>query len=69
MSPRTDPVLKAIRQHIKAKGYSPTVRELCAATDFSSPSTVHARLRALESKGEITRTKGKPRTIVLAEES
>lgn len=60
-------VLDCIRRFVREKGYSPSVRELCAAVGLSSPSTVHAHLNALEKGGYITRAQGKTRAIVPVE--
>ena len=38
-----------------ASGFPPTVREICAATEIRSTSTVHAVLNALEEEGYIIR--------------
>lgn len=46
-------VLLAARLFIDGNGYPPTVRDLCKLTGYSSPSTVHIKLKALESKGYI----------------
>ncbi len=46
-----------------ASGLPPTVREICAATDIRSTSTVFAVLTALESKGLISRGSGASRAI------
>ena len=61
-------ILQEIRACVAARGYPPTVRELCAAVDLRSPSTVHAHLTELEKQGFITRAAGKTRAIVLREE-
>lgn len=50
-------------------GACPTVREICAATDIASTSTVSAVLAALEEKGLIKRDRRKSRGIVLTENS
>ena len=48
-------IVQFILQHIEAKGYPPTVREIGEAVNLSSSSTVHAHLRALEDTGLIKR--------------
>ncbi|WP_124061290.1 transcriptional repressor LexA [Gordonibacter sp. Marseille-P4307] len=58
-------VLDCIEACIREKGYGPTVREICAALDLSSPSTVHVHLGALEQKGYIERDPLKSRSITL----
>lgn len=44
-------------------GYPPSVREICAAVDLKSPSTVHSHLRKLEAAGLITIENNKTRAI------
>ncbi len=61
-------ILNVIRRWIGEKGYSPSIRELCAEVGLSSPSTIHAHLRELEKQGCITRSDGKTRSIVLTDE-
>ncbi len=59
-------VLQAIRQ-LSARGYPPTYRELCRALGIRSNNGVRDHLRALETKGAITRVEKQARSIVLAE--
>ena len=54
-----------INKVVKAKGYPPSVREICEATGLRSTSTVHAHLKRLERRGMITRDSMKPRAISL----
>ncbi len=58
-------ILHFILQHIEARGYPPTVREIGAAVNLSSSSTVHAHLRALEKTGLIKRDAVLTRAIKL----
>lgn len=58
-------ILQYILQHIDAKGYPPTVREIGEAVGLSSSSTVHAHLRALEDGGLIKRDAVLTRAIKL----
>ncbi|HBT63960.1 MAG TPA: transcriptional repressor LexA [Ruminococcaceae bacterium] len=44
-------------------GVPPTVREICAAADIKSTSTVHAYLKILENEGYISRQSGLNRAI------
>jgi len=60
---RQEQVLEFIRESVRANGYPPTVREICAALDLSSPSTVHAHLANLERLGLIKRDPTKPRAL------
>lgn len=45
---------REIKDFIRDREYSPSVRELCRLTDLS-PSTVHHHLVSLEAKGRIRR--------------
>ena len=48
---RQNDILAFMKKTIAAKGYSPTVREICAALEIKSTSTVHSDIKALEDKG------------------
>jgi len=63
LTPRQEQVLEFIRESMRVDGYPPTVREICAALDLSSPSTVHAHLANLERLGLIKRDPAKPRAL------
>ena len=65
LTARQEQVLAFIRESIRTNGYPPTVREICAALDLSSPSTVHAHLANLERQGLIKRDPSKPRALDL----
>lgn len=58
-----------IKSQVHAKGYPPSVREICEAVNLSSTSTVHGHLTRLEKKGLIRRDPTKPRAIELLQES
>jgi repressor LexA len=60
---RQEQVLGFIRESVRVNGYPPTVREICAELDLSSPSTVHAHLANLERLGLIKRDPSKPRAL------
>ena len=60
---RQEQVLEFIRESVRVNGYPPTVREICAELDLSSPSTVHAHLANLERLGLIKRDPTKPRAL------
>jgi len=63
LTARQQQVLEFIRESVRANGYPPTVREICAALKLSSPSTVHAHLANLERLGLIKRDPTKPRAL------
>ena len=50
-------VLDYLKQFLAKKGYPPTVREICAALNLSSPATVHVHINHLVDKGYIKRSK------------
>lgn len=56
-------ILTFIHNQIKAKGFPPTVREICEAVGLNSTATVHARLRKLENAGKIVRESSKNRSL------
>jgi repressor LexA len=68
LTPRQEQVLEFIRESVRVNGYPPTVREICAALDLSSPSTVHAHLANLERLGLIKRDPAKPRALDVVRE-
>jgi len=61
-------ILEFIAQKIKKSGYPPSVREIGAAVNLSSPATVHSHLKKLEEMGYIRRDSSKPRTIEIISE-
>lgn len=68
LTAKQEQILNCIKQSLKAKGYPPSVRELCLAVGLSSTSTVHSHLNTLEKKGYIRRDPSKPRTIEVLDE-
>ena len=56
-------ILEFITDFMSRNGYSPAIREICAAVGLKSTSSVHAHLSALEQRGYITRSKLKNRSI------
>ena len=56
-------ILNYIKGQLNAKGYPPSVREICVAVNLRSTSTVHSHLNKLEKKGYIRRDPTKPRAI------
>ena len=61
---RQNDILAFMKKTIAAKGYSPTVREICAALNIKSTSTVHSDIKALEDKGLVKKDPAKPRTVL-----
>jgi len=60
---RQKQILDYIHNFFREKGYPPSVREICSATNLKSTATVHGYLVQLEKKGYIKRDPQKPRAI------
>ena len=60
-------IFNYIKEVMRDKGFCPTVREICAAVNLTSSSSVHAHLHTLEKKGYIRKDPTKPRTIEIIE--
>lgn len=67
LTKRQQQVLEVVEQYMEEHGYPPTVREIGDAIGLTSPSTVHAHLKALEQSGALRRDATKPRAIDLGE--
>lgn len=61
-------ILQYIKSEILAKGYPPSVREICNAVGLKSTSSVHAHLESLEKNGYIHRDPTKPRAIEIVDD-
>ncbi len=66
LKPKEQRVLDFIHESMAKEGFAPSVRDICAALNIKSTSTVHLYLRHLEDKGYIERCDGKSRAIRLA---
>lgn len=60
-------ILRYIYDTVEQRGFPPTVREICAAVELSSTSTVHGHLARLERKGFLLKDATKPRAIEVTE--
>lgn len=56
-------VLEFVINFIKENNYPPTINEICHALSFKYPNSVFVVLLNLETKGYISTTSGKSRTI------
>jgi len=63
----TDQVLQAIKASWAAEGYSPSIRDIMAATGITSTSVARYHLLRLERAGVMKRTPGVARSYVLIE--
>ncbi|MBQ3281200.1 MAG: transcriptional repressor LexA [Eubacterium sp.] len=68
LKPREKKILDYIKEELRATGYPPTVREICAAVGIKSTSTAHKDIASLVKKGLIKKQDSKTRTLVLANE-
>ncbi|MBR2137735.1 MAG: transcriptional repressor LexA [Bacilli bacterium] len=62
---KQEKILNVIKRFIADKGYAPTIRELCVLCNLSSTATMFVHLKNLASKGYISQTESKFRTIEL----
>lgn len=65
---KQEQILSYIKEEILAKGYPPTVREICDRVGLKSTSSVHAHLNTLENNGFIKRDATKPRAIEIMDD-
>lgn len=56
-------ILEFVNRQVATKGYPPSVREICDAVGFKSPSTVHAYIKKMEAEGQIVKDATKPRAL------
>ncbi|MBQ2063453.1 MAG: transcriptional repressor LexA [Firmicutes bacterium] len=64
---REQRILNFMKDEIHAKGYPPTVREICNALEIKSTSTVHKDIANLEKQGFLKKDPSKPRALMLVE--
>lgn len=62
-------ILEFMKEQILAKGYPPSVREICSAVNLKSTSSVHSHLETLEKNGYIRRDPTKPRAIEIVDDT
>ena len=61
---RQQDALQAIADHIARVGYPPTVRELTALLELSSPGSTYKLLTSLKRKGTLLSARRRARTMV-----
>lgn len=64
ISEKQQQIYDFILQYTDEHGYSPSVREIAAASSLKSTSTVHFHLRALEEAGLVAHSVGKTRSLI-----
>jgi len=62
-------ILDFLKDQIRAKGYPPSIREICDHVSLKSTSTVHSHLQTLEERGYIQRSRSKNRSIEIKDDS
>lgn len=60
-------ILEYMKEEIRAKGYPPTVREICTALEIKSTSTVHKDIETLVNLGFIIKDPSKPRALMVVD--
>jgi repressor LexA len=60
-------VYNYVLSYTEAKGYPPSVREICTALNIKSTSSVHSYLQQLEEDGKLERDPSKPRALMIPE--
>ena len=60
---KLDEVLVYVSEYSAKNGYSPSIREICAATGIKSTATCHYYLKKLAESGEISKTDSKKRAL------
>lgn len=65
LTKRQNDILDFIKSFMVKHGFPPTIREIGEALNISSPATIHAHLKNLESRGVIKRNDTKNRAIEL----
>ncbi len=63
LTQKQNEVLDFIKKYTAMHGFPPSIREICAALNLSSPATVHAHVKNLEKAGVIKTSASKFRTI------
>jgi len=67
LTKRQKEIYEYLKEHIQSMGYAPSIMEICAKFNLSSPATVHKHLSHLEEKGIIRREQNLSRAIELVE--
>ncbi|MFD1955979.1 LexA family protein [Paenibacillus thailandensis] len=65
LKPQQKKLLDFLKEHLKSKGYPPSIREICIGTGYRSTSTVHRILDKLEEQGYIQRNPKEPRSLTV----
>lgn len=66
---REQRILDYMKSEIAAKGYPPTVREICSALGIKSTSTAHKDIESLVVQGYLVKDPSKPRALMVVDPS
>ena len=69
LTKRQKEIYEYLKEHIHSMGYAPSIMEICAKFNLSSPATVHKHLSHIEEKGLIRREQNLSRAIELVDET
>ncbi len=69
LTKRQREIYEYLRNHIRSRGYAPSIAEIGKQFDLSSPATVHKHLSHLEEKGLIRKQQNLSRAIEVIPES
>ena len=56
LSEKQNKILQFVTEHITAKGFAPSIREICQVMGFASPRAAQKHLEALEAAGYLQRS-------------
>lgn len=65
LTPKQQQIYDYILSFTDEHGYPPSVREIAAAVELKSPSTVHFHMKGLRAAGLISQAEGKTRAITV----
>ncbi|MBT5469614.1 MAG: transcriptional repressor LexA [Nitrospina sp.] len=69
LTKRQREIYEYLKDHIRSRGYAPSIAEIGKQFDLSSPATVHKHLSHLEKKGLIRKQQNLSRAIEVIPES
>ena len=65
LTKRQQDILTYVKKYTAKHGYPPTIREICAGVNLSSPATVFVHIKNLEKAGYVKSSNNKFRTLEL----
>ena len=69
LTKRQREIYEYLKDHIRSRGYAPSIAEIAKQFHLSSPATVHKHLKHLEEKGLIRKQQNLSRAIEIIPES